>query len=501
MNHLYTPLIRVNKKTGEEKKSMSRSRKYVLMLLLLFTGLLSSSTIFAQTLIAGWDFQTTTTGGTAVLASPNTPKVYNANFGSGAIYLDGTNNSSNWFVGASNSELTAFAGSTINAGPGFSTTTTSPACLALLGGVGGTASNGKFAIFSFSMVGYINLSVTYASQKSNTGFNTQIWEYSTDGINWTPLSTVTTVTTSFSLITLPTTGGLNGATTAYLRFSGTGATAAAGNNRLDNIQLNATPGVTFNTDPVTGSPFCISDDNSASVNVSFFYAGTPNPANIYTAELSSSTGSFASPVAIGSLASIASTGTISATIPAGTISGTGYRIRVTSSDPVAVASDNGTDLIIDKVVATASNNSPVCAGLSLQLFSGGGTTYSWTGPNGFASGVQNPTIPVTVNADSGEFIATAISTLGCTDTASTLAIVQTCSCIPPTITSNSIMPLCNGGNNGFIDITVSWRSISLYLYLEYRCCYGRCIFSDSGNLFRHCKRCNCLYRYLFCNSK
>jgi hypothetical protein len=171
-------------------------------------------------LIAGWDFQTTTTGGTAVLASPNTPKVYNANFGSGAIYLDGTNNSSNWFVGASNSELTAFAGSTINAGPGFSTTTTSPACLALLGGVGGTASNGKFAIFSFSMVGYINLSVTYASQKSNTGFNTQIWEYSTDGINWTPLSTVTTVTTSFSLITLPTTGGLNGATTAYLRFSG-----------------------------------------------------------------------------------------------------------------------------------------------------------------------------------------------------------------------------------------------------------------------------------------
>jgi hypothetical protein len=455
MNHLYTPLIRVNKKTGEEKKSMSRSRKYVLMLLLLFTGLLSSSTIFAQTLIAGWDFQTTTTGGTAVLASPNTPKVYNANFGSGAIYLDGTNNSSNWFVGASNSELTAFAGSTINAGPGFSTTTTSPACLALLGGVGGTASNGKFAIFSFSMVGYINLSVTYASQKSNTGFNTQIWEYSTDGINWTPLSTVTTVTTSFSLITLPTTGGLNGATTAYLRFSGTGATAAAGNNRLDNIQLNATPGVTFNTDPVTGSPFCISDDNSASVNVSFFYAGTPNPANIYTAELSSSTGSFASPVAIGSLASIASTGTISATIPAGTISGTGYRIRVTSSDPVAVASDNGTDLIIDKVVATASNNSPVCAGLSLQLFSGGGTTYSWTGPNGFASGAQNPTIPVTVNADSGEFIATAISTLGCTDTASTLAIVQTCSCIPPTITSNSTMPSCNGGANGSIDITVN----------------------------------------------
>ncbi|MBK9318597.1 MAG: hypothetical protein IPM91_07055 [Bacteroidetes bacterium] len=416
-------------------------------------------------MIAGWDFQTTTTGGTAAAASPATPKVYSANFGLGSIYFDGSNNSSNWFVpvsGSTGTELNAFGGSSINAGPGFSCHHRASS-LALVGGTA-MAANGKFAIFSFSMTGFINLSVSYASQRTSSGFTSHVWEYSTDGINWNPLTTVSTIPASFGVITLPTTSGLNGATTAFLRLTVNGATASTGsNNRLDNIQLNATPGVTFNTDPVTGSPFCISDDNSASVNVSFFYAGTPNPANIYTAELSSSTGSFASPVAIGSLASIASTGTISATIPAGTISGTGYRIRVTSSDPVATASDNGTDLIIDKVVATASNNSPVCAGLSLQLFSGGGTTYSWTGPNGFASGVQNPTIPVTVNADSGEFIATAISTLGCTDTASTLAIVQTCSCIPPTITSNSTMPVCNGGANGIL-ISLFHGGVSPYTF-------------------------------------
>ncbi|NBQ65614.1 MAG: hypothetical protein EBT95_08835 [Verrucomicrobia bacterium] len=55
-------------------------------------------TINAQSasLIAGWDFQTTTTGGTAAAASPNAPNIYQANFGSGAIYLNGSNGSSTW---------------------------------------------------------------------------------------------------------------------------------------------------------------------------------------------------------------------------------------------------------------------------------------------------------------------------------------------------------------------------------------------------------------------
>ena len=413
-----------------------------------------TSKVNAQTLIAGWDFQTSTTGGTVVLASPNTPKVFNANFGSGTIYWDGTNNSSNWFVGVSNSELSAFTGTALNAGVGFSTTTTSPACLAILGGAANVA-NGKFGVFSFSMTGYINLSVSYASQRSTTGFNTHIWEYSTNGTTWIPLSTVATIPTAFGVISLPTTSGLDGATTAYLRFSATGATASSGNSRLDNIQLIATAGVTFNTNTISGSPFCISDDNGAVVNVPYTYGGTFNAGNVLTAELSSSTGSFASPVSIGTLSTTTSTGTISSIIPAGTLSGSGYRIRVVSSDPVAMSNNNGANLIVEKVVAVASNNGPVCSGLSLQLFSSGGSTYSWTGPNGFSNSNQNPTIATTVAADSGVYIATTISTLGCTDTASTLAIVQTCSCLPPTITSSVQQPSCNGGSNGSIDITVS----------------------------------------------
>ena len=100
-------------------------------------------------LVAGWDFQTTTNGGTALAVSPNTPKQITANFGSGGLFLNGQNGSSDWFMPATGStatELNAFSGTAINAGTGFSTTTTGAAALALLN----QTANGKSAVFRFS---------------------------------------------------------------------------------------------------------------------------------------------------------------------------------------------------------------------------------------------------------------------------------------------------------------------------------------------------------------
>jgi hypothetical protein len=51
------------------------------------------------------------------------------------------------------------------------------------------------------------------------------------------------------------------------------------------------------------------------LNVSFTGDGPANAGNIYTAQLSNSSGSFASPTVIGTLTSTASTGTISCTLP------------------------------------------------------------------------------------------------------------------------------------------------------------------------------------------
>ena len=190
-------------------------------------------------LVAGWDFQTTTNGGTALVAAPNTPKQITANFGSGGLFLNGQNGSSDWFVPATGStatELNAFTGTAINAGTGFSTTTSGAAALALLN----NTANGKSAVFRFSMAGFQDLVVSYATQRTSTGFSSQAWSFSTDGLNWTDHQTISGLPTSFATQTLGSITGLNGATDAYLRLTVSGASTANGNNRIDNIQFNAT---------------------------------------------------------------------------------------------------------------------------------------------------------------------------------------------------------------------------------------------------------------------
>jgi hypothetical protein len=215
------------------------TKTYLMMVALSIQYLLVGSAARAD-LITGWDFQTTTNGGTATAASPSTPKLYTANFGVGTLYLNGEQGSSDWTVGGASTELNSFGGTTVNAGAGFSTTTSGAASLALAN----QSANGKAIVFKFSMAGFEDLIVSYATQRTGTGFNSQDWDFSTDGINWTDAQTVTTIQSSFAApagtaTTLNTITGLNNATDAYLKVTFTGASSAAGNNRLDNIQFNA----------------------------------------------------------------------------------------------------------------------------------------------------------------------------------------------------------------------------------------------------------------------
>ncbi len=186
-------------------------------------------------LLAGWDFQTTTSGGTAVAAAPDTPDRYLANLGTGTLTLDGSNGSSVWAA----TQLNGFSGTAVNAGPGFSTVTTSPAALALVG----SEANGQHAVFAIDMTGYSLLDVSYATRYSGTsGFTSQQWSASTDGVTWLPVETVTVDSTSFLTKDLATITALAGSSTAYLRLTMDGASTTSANNRLDNVQLLATPG-------------------------------------------------------------------------------------------------------------------------------------------------------------------------------------------------------------------------------------------------------------------
>jgi hypothetical protein len=230
-------------------------------LIAIASAVMTVSASYAQVLVAGWDFQTTTTGGTAVAASPATPKIYTANFGAGTLYFDGSNGSSNWFVpvaGSSSTELTASTGSNVNRlasdGTLLSQERTGTSALAVVGGAGGTAANGKSAVFAFSMAGKEDLSISLSARRTGTGFSTQLWQYSADGGNtWGNIgsfiggTTAGTIQDSFAKSGILSFGpfgplsALDGVSDARLRVTFTGASTTTGYNLLDNIQLNAVP--------------------------------------------------------------------------------------------------------------------------------------------------------------------------------------------------------------------------------------------------------------------
>jgi gliding motility-associated-like protein len=63
-----------------------------------------------------------------------------------------------------------------------------------------------------------------------------------------------------------------------------------------------------------------------------------------------------------------------------------------------------------------SSNSPICIGNTLELKASGGTSYAWTGPNGFTSTLQNPTILNATAQNSGQYSCSITGTGGCDDT-------------------------------------------------------------------------------------
>lgn len=75
-------------------------------------------------------------------------------------------------------------------------------------------------------------------------------------------------------------------------------------------------------------------------------------------------------------------------------------------------------------VPSAGSNSPICAGATLNLNASGGTSYAWTGPNGFSSGLQNPGLANAPLAASGSYLVTVTDVNSCTATSSILVEVN-----------------------------------------------------------------------------
>lgn len=113
-----------------------------------------------------------------------------------------------------------------------------------------------------------------------------------------------------------------------------------------------------------------------------------------------------------------------------------YTVTVTSLNCSRTATVNVNVLA---PTTTAANTGPYCAGQTIQLSTPAGTTYTWTGPGGFTSSVQNPTIPSSTAGMSGTYNVT-VAVGSCTASANTNVVVNA---LPnPTAGSNS--PICQG---------------------------------------------------------
>ena len=109
---------------------------------------------------------------------------------------------------------------------------------------------------------------------------------------------------------------------------------------------------------------------------------------------------------------------------------------------------------------TAASNSPVCAGSSLNFSTsneGAGAVYSWTGPNGFISTLQNPAIP-NASATNAGLYTLLVTKAGCDKTKAINVAINTA----PTALATNTGPYCAGqkvmlkgssNNNG---VAYSW---------------------------------------------
>ena len=115
--------------------------------------------------------------------------------------------------------------------------------LSLQGGTS-NANNGRNITFNVSTVGFSNIVVSFATQGTSTGFNSNQFQYSLDGLNFVdfgppyiPATAFGTLPLIFSLVAI---AELNNNPNAAFRIVFNGATTATGNNRIDNVVVEGT---------------------------------------------------------------------------------------------------------------------------------------------------------------------------------------------------------------------------------------------------------------------
>jgi hypothetical protein len=200
------------------------------------------------------------------------------------------------------------------------------------------------------------------------------------------------------------------------------------------------------------------------------YMGTSATAYALSLACASVTASNGGPVCAGTPLTLSSTGPPSATyawsgpngftaavqnptIATPTTAATGvYQVTRTNQGTTTTAQTAAT-VLPPPVVPTAGNNGPLCPGQALALTAAtvSGAAYGWTGPNGYTSSLQNPTISSVTTAAAGTYTVTA-TVNGCSSSASTGVTVNA---PPPAPAAGNNGPLCAGGTLALTASTIA----------------------------------------------
>jgi hypothetical protein len=143
------------------------------------------------------------------------------------------------------------------------------------------------------------------------------------------------------------------------------------------------------------------------------------------------------------------------TRPSSTVAmGGTYSVTVTTNGCTSAAGT--TTVVVNAVPATptASSNTPVCTGNTINLATPAvtGATYAWTGPSAFTSTSQNASRPTSTLAMAGTYSVT-VTVGGCTSLAGTTAVVVNTTPATPTASSNT--PVCSGNTINLSTPTVA----------------------------------------------
>ncbi len=187
-------------------------------------------------------------------------------------------------------------------------------------------------------------------------------------------------------------------------------------------------------------------------------------ANVFSVQLSNSSGSFASGTTTIGTRTATTAGSITCVVPTTITPGNNYRLRILSTNTVDSSAANARDISIGVVRPNVSNNNngPLCTGQQLNLTATSTTTgvsYKWTGPAGFNSTLQNPVISSATTANSGNYIVTA-RLFGCTAKDTTTATIVAASA--STISAGGSTPICERdtlyltANVGTVANSYSW---------------------------------------------